>query len=204
MYFENNDSDAQLVGNFQRFAHSQSFPQRAITKSASSVKQTGDLVSPVSQNDLGAASDSSYTYSYNIWQGNSDWSSSSSSISSSSPPSRSPPLDLHSENLTVHAPKQLPSSRVIQQVPYFDNKCMGMVKHLQNSNKVLMCSFCKNNNEPEHIYMSHTLKDLKGRTTCPLLKLYVCPICGETGESAHTITYCKKFKSLKINNLFKH
>ncbi len=63
------------------------------------------------------------------------------------------------------------------------------------------CSFCKNNGEPEYIYTSHLMKNAKGKVTCPLLKIYKCPICGESGESAHTITYCKKYKMLKRNNL---
>ena len=71
----------------------------------------------------------------------------------------------------------------------------------KNPNKVIMCSFCKNNGEPEHIYRSHSIKDIRGRVTCPLLKEYVCPSCGESGENAHTITYCKKLKTQKRSDM---
>jgi hypothetical protein len=71
----------------------------------------------------------------------------------------------------------------------------------RNPNKIILCSFCKNNGEPEHIYRSHMIKDISGRVTCPLLKEYKCPACGESGENAHTITYCKKFKAQKRNEI---
>lgn len=71
----------------------------------------------------------------------------------------------------------------------------------KNPNKVIVCTFCKNNGEPEDIYRSHSIKDVRGRVTCPLLKEYVCPSCGESGENAHTITYCKKLKAQKRNEL---
>ena len=69
----------------------------------------------------------------------------------------------------------------------------------KNPNKQIICTFCKTNGEPEHIYKSHTIKNIQGRVTCPLLKEYVCPACGQSGENAHTITYCKKFKAQKRN-----
>ncbi|KAJ9573853.1 hypothetical protein L9F63_008777 [Diploptera punctata] len=52
------------------------------------------------------------------------------------------------------------------------------------------CAFCKNNGEEERYYKGHTLKDSMGKITCPILKAYVCPICGANGEVAHTIKYC--------------
>jgi hypothetical protein len=71
----------------------------------------------------------------------------------------------------------------------------------QTSKLNTCCSFCKNNGESEKIYTSHTMKNSKGKVTCPLLKIYKCPICGQTGDSAHTITYCKKYKLLKRENM---
>ncbi|CRK92486.1 CLUMA_CG006032, isoform A [Clunio marinus] len=61
------------------------------------------------------------------------------------------------------------------------------------------CIFCKNNEEDEKVYMSHTLKDFKGRTLCPKLRLYKCPICGIDGDNAHTMAYCPR----NINNIDK-
>ena len=52
------------------------------------------------------------------------------------------------------------------------------------------CVFCKNNQESEMVYGTHVLKDAKGRTTCPILRNYTCPICGVSGDAAHTIKYC--------------
>ncbi|RNA35905.1 nanos-like protein [Brachionus plicatilis] len=71
----------------------------------------------------------------------------------------------------------------------------------KNPSKQIMCTFCKTNGEPEHIYKSHSIKNIQGRVTCPLLKQYICPACGQSGENAHTITYCKKFKTQKRNRI---
>ncbi|KAK6177972.1 hypothetical protein SNE40_012825 [Patella caerulea] len=52
------------------------------------------------------------------------------------------------------------------------------------------CVFCKNNGEPVTVYSSHLLKDDSGKVTCPILWRYTCPLCGITGDNAHTIKYC--------------
>ena len=54
------------------------------------------------------------------------------------------------------------------------------------------CAFCKNNGEPHDIAMSHALKDAEGRVVCPVLRKYTCPLCGVSGDNAHTIRYCPK------------
>jgi protein nanos 1 len=53
-----------------------------------------------------------------------------------------------------------------------------------------LCVFCKNNGEMESVYASHILKDDDGRVLCPILRAYTCPICGDSGDTAHTIKYC--------------
>ena len=36
------------------------------------------------------------------------------------------------------------------------------------------------------------LQDNDGRVICPVLRAYVCPLCGSTGDFAHTLKYCPK------------
>ncbi|KAG7172593.1 Nanos 2-like [Homarus americanus] len=57
-------------------------------------------------------------------------------------------------------------------------------------NKKALCSFCKKNDEEIEVYCSHSLRDTTGLLTCPVLRCYVCPKCGATGDNAHTLTYC--------------
>ncbi|XP_066972910.1 uncharacterized protein [Macrobrachium rosenbergii] len=52
------------------------------------------------------------------------------------------------------------------------------------------CGFCKNNGAREKLYTSHCLRDSSGRLACDVLRNYVCPICGATGDDAHTVNYC--------------
>ena len=54
----------------------------------------------------------------------------------------------------------------------------------------ICCNFCKRNGETKHFYTSHVLLDRQGKIRCPVLRSYKCPICGATGENAHTVSYC--------------
>ena len=53
-----------------------------------------------------------------------------------------------------------------------------------------VCVFCKNNGEQNGVFSSHVLKDDEGRVSCPILRKYTCPLCGTSGDTAHTIKYC--------------
>ncbi|GFR02661.1 nanos-type domain-containing protein, partial [Trichonephila clavata] len=53
-----------------------------------------------------------------------------------------------------------------------------------------VCRFCLQNNERPECYSKHKLKDKNGIVTCPVLRKYVCDICGATGDTAHTLSYC--------------
>ncbi|KAL0609756.1 Nanos-like protein 2 [Plecturocebus cupreus] len=53
-----------------------------------------------------------------------------------------------------------------------------------------LCNFCKHNGESRNVYSSHQLKTPDGVVVCPILRHYVCPVCGATGGQAHTLKYC--------------
>lgn len=56
--------------------------------------------------------------------------------------------------------------------------------------KVRFCVFCQSSKQPEHVYRTHVLKDPEGRVVCPYLRSYTCPLCGASGDDAHTMKYC--------------
>lgn len=68
----------------------------------------------------------------------------------------------------------------------------------KNKNKKLSpqeCVFCRNNGEVKDFYKKHILKDRDGKIVCPVLRAYTCPICGASGDVAHTIKYCPQSNS---------
>jgi len=60
-----------------------------------------------------------------------------------------------------------------------------------NGKEVKHCSLCYHNGEPEEFCSSHNLKTRDGRiVTCPVLRKFVCKLCGASGDKAHTQRYC--------------
>ncbi|KAM6427520.1 nanos homolog 2 [Liasis olivaceus] len=53
-----------------------------------------------------------------------------------------------------------------------------------------ICNFCKHNGESKNVYSSHPLKRADGVVVCPILRNYMCPLCGATADKAHTLKYC--------------
>lgn len=67
------------------------------------------------------------------------------------------------------------------------------------SNRGAVCVFCRNNGESEEVYLSHLLKGPDGKTTCPILRAYTCPICKASGDESHTIKYCPQNQQAQAN-----
>nr|AAU11514.1 nanos 2 [Podocoryna carnea] len=85
---------------------------------------------------------------------------------------------------------QAPSPPPPQQPPHLNQSNNGPPAPPRSSTALQVCVFCRNNGESESVYTSHVLKDADGRTACPILRAYTCPICKANGDNSHTIKYC--------------
>ncbi|XP_025906486.1 nanos homolog 1 [Nothoprocta perdicaria] len=54
------------------------------------------------------------------------------------------------------------------------------------------CVFCRNTREAGALPGAHSLRGADGRVLCPVLRRYTCPLCGASGDYAHTVKYCPR------------
>ncbi|GAA48485.1 nanos homolog 1 [Clonorchis sinensis] len=81
------------------------------------------------------------------------------------------------------------STTQLLELASFLNYLASWCQRLVETN-IELCVFCRNNNAPFEMYTTHKVKDSFGRVTCPVLRQFTCPVCGSTGDQAHTIRYC--------------
>ena len=85
-----------------------------------------------------------------------------------------------------------------QPVPVVNQQANVAVPPVRPPSGLHVCVFCRNNGESESVYTSHVLKDSDGRTSCPILRAYTCPICKANNDSAHTIKYCPQNQNVRV------
>ncbi len=198
MYFDDSKHSNMLVNGFQKFVNRQTnneyfFCSTPICDDDSlfinRICINNQSQAPTSQSRPITKSQHSPS------QSSSSSSSSWSSICSTSPTSTNNDSVYEStRNNSSEAKKTLPVRSAALNINEYIARAKQSIK---STSKIQHCSFCKNNKESEPVYSSHTLKDISGKIMCPVLRLHVCPVCTQTGDNAHTITYCQKLKKAK-------
>lgn len=100
-------------------------------------------------------------------------------------------FDNNGEHCDEESPKRKPLVNL--NLPLKANKLLSKkALKIAKAQRPNHCRFCENNKESSHVFNSHSLRDNAGRLTCPRLRKYSCPICGASGDDAHTVRYCTK------------
>ncbi|XP_060584089.1 uncharacterized protein LOC132740241 [Ruditapes philippinarum] len=108
----------------------------------------------------------------------------------------SPVYPRYSNGLNVEYPESISHvafllNKLMQQgnsgVSYAEN---GGYRNSRSLDEGKFCAFCKRNRERREFYTTHVVKDSWGKVICPILRKYTCPICGATGDGAHTLRHC--------------
>lgn len=86
------------------------------------------------------------------------------------------------------SPPPPPAGRPIVKTIAVNTNFKENIKHLKQQ----FCGFCRSNGEAQELYLNHMLRDMNGNVTCPVLRAHQCEVCGESGNKAHTKTYCPK------------
>ncbi|XP_004607777.1 nanos homolog 2 [Sorex araneus] len=108
-----------------------------------------------------------------------------------------PPFDMWKDYLNlnqvlvalIHAGRPRPEAQRVEEEPRAESEALGPARG-SGEDLGALCNFCKHNGESRHVYASHHLKTAEGVVVCPILRHYVCPLCGATGDQAHTLKYC--------------
>ncbi|XP_050312680.1 uncharacterized protein LOC126747815 [Anthonomus grandis grandis] len=98
---------------------------------------------------------------------------------------------------------QVPAKKPANQTRIYPKRPSFPLSPPKETKSKLVCRFCMKNGEPDFVYTSHFLKYPNGMINCPILKRYVCDLCGATGDYAHTRKYCPRYEEVTAQMEFK-